>query len=137
MLPRLTREHNGTVLVRAFTDLKRHVIGDADFPWFLNERVVQSGIPTDQFLTRKLWDAGNSAPYGHGGDLTTINEAILNHGGEGRQARDAFAALPIGQQNAVVEFLKSLQILPEGATQPSMTSDEVLQLHRQRRGPLQ
>lgn len=137
MRPRLNRESDGTVLVRAFTDLKRHVIGDKDFPWFLNERVIQNGVPTNQFLTRKLWDVGNTGPYGHRGDLTTISEAILNHGGEGRQARDAFAALPAAQKNAVVEFLKSLQILPEGITRLEMTSDELLRLHLQRRGPIQ
>jgi CxxC motif-containing protein (DUF1111 family) len=63
-------------------------------------------------MTRKLWDVGNSAPYGHRGDLTTITEAILVHGGEARDSRDRFAALPTADQAAVVEFLKSLQVLP-------------------------
>jgi hypothetical protein len=111
--PRLERERNGTVIVRAFTDLKRHTICDADLPHFCNERVVQAGIPTDQFITRKLWDVGNSAPYGHRGDLTTITEAILAHGGEGRAARDEFTVLSVEQQAEVVEFLKTLQILPQ------------------------
>lgn len=137
MRPRLRRERDGTVLVRAFTDLKRHVIGDAQFPWFLNERVVQGGVPTDQFLTRKLWDVGNTAPYGHRGDLTTITEAILNHGGEGRQARDAFAALAAAERNAVVEFLKSLQILPEGVTQLNTTPEELKRLRDRLRAPVE
>jgi hypothetical protein len=66
------------------------------------------------FLTRKLWDAGNSAPYGHRGDLTTLTQAILAHGGEGRVSRDAFAALSKDDRDEVVEFLKSLQIVPDG-----------------------
>ncbi|MGI8991849.1 MAG: hypothetical protein ACR2I2_19990 [Bryobacteraceae bacterium] len=41
MRPRLQRESDGTVLVRAFTDLKRHVMSDKVFPWFLNERVAR------------------------------------------------------------------------------------------------
>ena len=32
--------------------------------------------PTEEFLTRKLWDVGSSDPYGHRGDLTTMTEAI-------------------------------------------------------------
>lgn len=113
--PRFTRQSDGTVLVRAFTDLKRHTICDTQDPYYGNEQLIQGGVPTDQFLTRKLWDVGNSAPYGHRGDLGTITEAILAHGAEGRAARDAFKALAADAQADIVEFLKSLQVLPEGA----------------------
>ncbi|PYT08625.1 MAG: hypothetical protein DMF49_04685, partial [Acidobacteria bacterium] len=82
---------------------------------FCNEKVVQEGVPVDQFITRKLWDAGNSAPYGHRGDLTTLTEAIESHGGEARAARDAFISLPRADRDDIIEFLKSLQILPDGA----------------------
>jgi CxxC motif-containing protein (DUF1111 family) len=68
--------------------------------------------PTEEFLTKKLWDVGNSDPYGHRGDLTTITEAIFFHGGEARDSRDALFALPQDDQNAIVEFLKALQVLP-------------------------
>ncbi|MGH8612177.1 MAG: di-heme oxidoredictase family protein [Gammaproteobacteria bacterium] len=44
-----------------------------------------------------------AAPYGHRGDLTTITEAILVHGGEARDSRDRFAALPTADQATVVE----------------------------------
>ncbi len=134
VFPRLTRDSGGRILVRAFTDLKRHVIGDAQFPWFLNERVVQAGVPTSQFLTRRLWDVGSSDPYGHRGDLTTITEATLAHGGEARQSRDAFAALSSAQQNAIVEFLKTLQTLPDGATSPVITAEEADRLRRRSPG---
>jgi Di-haem oxidoreductase, putative peroxidase len=75
---------------------------------------VQNGVPTDEFITRKLWDVGNSAPYGHRGDLGTITEAIVAHGGEATASRDAFNALPQSQQADIVEFLKSLQVVPQG-----------------------
>jgi len=52
--------------------------------------VVQGGIPTEMFLTHRLWDAGNSAPYGHRGDLTTLTEAIMAHGGEAATSRIDF-----------------------------------------------
>jgi cytochrome c peroxidase len=112
--PRLVRAADGTVTVQAFTDLKRHVICDDQVTEFGNEQLVQAGVPTTQFITRKLWDVGNSAPYGHRGDLSTITEAILAHGGEGRASRDSFAALPHDQQSEIVEFLKTLQVVPEG-----------------------
>jgi hypothetical protein len=72
-------------------------------------------VPVEQFLTRKLWDVGNTAPYGHRGDLTTITEAILHHAGEGRLARERFAALSGNEQGEIVEFLKQLRILPNGS----------------------
>jgi hypothetical protein len=120
--PRLERRYDGTAVVRAFTDLKRYNLCDDELQHFCNEQVVQAGIPTDEFLTRRLWDVGNSAPYGHVGDLTTITEAIYYHGGDARASRDAFFELSESQQAQIVEFLKSLQILPENT--PFLVVDE-------------
>ena len=127
--PGLERLPDGRALVRAFTDLKRHDLNDADLNHYANEQLPQGTLagnapastftvpptprPTRQFLTRKLWDAGNSAPYGHRGDLTTLTEAIYWHGGEARAARDAFFGLPARDQACIIEFLKTLQVLPE------------------------
>ena len=72
-------------------------------------------MPTDEWLTRKLWGFASEPPFLHHGRATLISEAILAHGGEAQEARDAFAALSQDDQAAVVEFLKTLQILPEGA----------------------
>jgi len=122
--PRLKKGKNGTAIVRAYTDLKRHNLCDDEGPgairWFCNEKLAQGrddqdGKPgTEFFLTRKLWDVGNSAPYGHRGDVSTITEAILLHGGEGRASRDAFAASDVKDQKALVTFLKTLQIVAQG-----------------------
>lgn len=128
---RLERLPDGRAIVRAYTDLKRHDISDGDYPHFANERLAQGTLPGSapasdfteppqprpvrQFLTRKLWDAGNSDPYGHRGDLTTLTEAIHFHGGEARASRDAYFALADDERAALIEFLKSLQVLPEGA----------------------
>ncbi|MCK5359223.1 MAG: hypothetical protein KAJ95_01280, partial [Gammaproteobacteria bacterium] len=104
--------------VSAYTDLKRHSLCDDDINWFCNEELAQGradaidGTPgTEFFLTRKLWDVGNTAPYGHRGDVHTITEAILLHGGEGRASRDAFEASSVKDQKALVTFLKTLQIV--------------------------
>ena len=114
--PNLDRAANGGAIVHAFTDLKRHVICDDQDPFFRNEKLVQSGVPVDQFITRKLWDVGNTAPYGHRGDLTTITEAIMHHAGEARPQREKFATLSANQQAEIVEFLKQLQVLPNGSS---------------------
>ncbi|MEW6131339.1 MAG: di-heme oxidoredictase family protein [Acidobacteriota bacterium] len=123
--PRLERAESGSAIVRAFTDLKRHVICDDQDPFYCNEKVVQAYVPTNQFLTRKLWDVGNSAPYGHRGDLTTITESIVHHAGEARPHRERFVALPKEQQAEIVEFLKQLQVLPNGS--PREVSESQLQ----------
>lgn len=46
------------------------------------------------------------------------------HGGEGRAARDAFVALKLVDQAAVVSFLKTLQVLPPG-TALTITEDQL------------
>lgn len=125
--PRLEPAEGGVAIVRAYTDLKRHVICDDQDTFFRNERVIQSGVPVDQFVTRKLWDVGNTAPYGHRGDLTTITEAILHHAGEARQQRERFAALAKDLQNEIVEFLKQLQVLPNGSPR-EVTDSELKKL---------
>ena len=107
--PHLERESDGSVLVPVFTDLKRHKMGDV----LNNEKLEQDGIPTDEWLTRKLWGFASEPPFLHHGRATLISEAILMHGGEAQQSRDIFGSLSPTDQAAVVEFLKSLQILPD------------------------
>ena len=111
----LVRAPFGGAIVRAYTDLKRHDLCGATDQFFCNERIAQAGISTREFLTRKLWDVGNSAPYGHRGDLTTLTEAIDHHHGEAKSSRDTFFSLSMTQQAAVIEFLKTLQVLPPGS----------------------
>ncbi len=127
--PRLERLPGGHAVVRAYTDLKRHDLNDGRYGHFANERAPQGNLagtaptalftepppprPLRQFLTRRLWDVGDSGAYGHRGDLTTMTEAIYFHGGEARASRDAFFALPPPDRAAVVEFLKTLQVLPD------------------------
>jgi hypothetical protein len=110
-LPRLERTAEGKAIVRAFTDLKRHRMG----PLCDNEKIVQGGVPTDQFLTKKLWGFASEPPFMHQGRATTITEAIRMHGGDAEEAREAFNGLPKEERDQVVEFLKSLQVLPFGS----------------------
>lgn len=122
--PRLEATPDGGAIVRAYTDLKRHNLCDSEDRFFCNEKVAQAGIPVSTFLTRKLWDVGSSAPYGHRGDLSTITEAIEHHAGEARASRTNFVNLPAYERAAIVEFLKTLQILPAGS--PMVVSESEL-----------
>lgn len=125
--PNVERTADGKGIVRAYTDLRRHVICDDQHPHFCNEQLPQNGVPTNQFLTRKLWDVGNTAPYGHRGDIDTIGEAIFDHGGEAAAARDEFEALPASSQTDLVNFLKTLQVLPQGVTVRRITPRQAAQ----------
>ncbi len=106
----VVRDDAGRWLIPAFTDLKRHVIADDERPHFANELLSQRFVERDQFLTSRLWGVGSSAPYGHRGDLTTLNEAIVNHGGEASESRQAYEALAELDRKRIVEFLLSLRI---------------------------
>jgi len=109
----LARDAEGRWLVPAFTDLKRHVVADAADPFFANELITQDFVPRDRFRTAPLWGVGSTAPYGHRGDLTTLAEAIGHHAGDARPAREAFEALPETDRGALIEFLKTLTVVPE------------------------
>jgi len=118
--PRL-RPRQGVVEVPAYTDLKLHDItcgpGDPNIEPLDMHR--PNGSPgffegNRKFITRKLWGFANEPPYFHHGQYTTIREAILAHCGEAEASRSAFEALSSQERDSVIEFLKSLQILPPG-----------------------
>jgi cytochrome c553 len=110
--PLLRRDAEGRVLVPAFTDLKRNVIADRRTPHFANEKLTHNFVTREQFRTAPLWGVASTAPYGHRGDLTTLTEAILAHGGEATASRDAFVALDELDRRRVIAFLQTL-CLPE------------------------
>jgi hypothetical protein len=119
--PRL-KPRGGVVLVPAYTDLKLHVM--ADGPADPNAEPLDQNQPAgspgffagnQKFITRKLWGLANAGPFGHAGKFTTMRKAInWGHNGEATASRRAFQALSSTQQDEIVEFLKSLQILPPG-----------------------
>lgn len=119
--PRLREDSRGVVMVPAYTDMKLHdVTSGPDDP---NRETLNMHFPASsaeffagnsRFLTKRLWGAGNSGPYFHHGKFTTLREAILAHAGEAAAERAAFAALPAYDRDSIVEFLKSLQVLPRG-----------------------
>ncbi|MBN9672638.1 di-heme oxidoredictase family protein [Roseibium aggregatum] len=108
----LQRDAQGRVLVPLYGDLKRHTIADPVNDTFGNELLAQRFVARDVFITAELWGIASTAPYGHRGDLTTLSEAILAHGGEAAQSREAYAALLEKDRQSVVAFLRSLEIAP-------------------------
>jgi|SRR5271169_909783 len=128
-LPRL-HAYGGVVMVPAYTDLKVHDITTGpDDP---NCEPLDQNQPADspgffagncKFITRKLWGFYNQGgAFMHQGKFTTAREAIAAHNGEALAQRKGFDALPVEQQNDLIEFLKSLQVLPPGSR--SLVVDE-------------
>jgi hypothetical protein len=127
--PRLRPGPGGIVHVPAFTDLKVHNICDGpDDP---NAEALDASQPAGspaffagnpRFITKKLWGVASEPPFFHHGLFTTLRQAVLAHGGEAAPARLAFRALPAEEQDAVIEFLKTLQVLPPGTRH--LTVDE-------------
>ena len=75
-----------------------------------------------KFLTRKLWGTANEPPYFHHGQFTTLRQAVLAHAGEALATRQAFEALATHEQDALIEFLKTLQVLPQAPRTSLWTS---------------
>jgi mono/diheme cytochrome c family protein len=107
---RLERNDKGEVLVPLFGDLKRHRIADQKVAVLGNELLAQRFVDRDVFMTGELWGIADTAPYGHRGDLVTLDEVIRAHGGEGSQSARAYEALPETDRTALIAFLKTLGI---------------------------
>lgn len=120
--PRLVAAHGADVLmVPAYTDFKLHDITDPNDPAEAetidqNQSLVSAKLRggNRRFLTKRLWGAANEPPFFHHGRYTTLRQAVLAHHGEALTERRAFQQLQPGDQNALIEFLKSLQVLPPG-----------------------
>lgn len=132
--PRLQPNADGVVIVQAYTDLKLHDISATSDPALDPEcepldQNQPAGSPgffagNCKFITRKLWGFYNQGgAFMHHGKFTTAREAIEAHNGEALSERIAFDALSADQQNELVEFLKTLQVLPPGSQ--SLVVDEL------------
>ena len=131
---------NGVVMVPAYTDLKVHDLsatgnaatGDPECePLDQNQPpTLHGGAPNPKFfagnckfITRKLWGFYNQGgAFMHHGKFTTAREAVEAHNGEAATEQQNFDNLTPDEKNDVIEFLKSLQILPSGSE--SLVVDE-------------
>ncbi len=118
--PRLTPV-NGIIRVAAYTDFKLHnICTGPDDP---NAEVVDQNQPSGSsaffsgnmfFLTKRLWNVGSSPNHYHHGKYTTIRESILAHAGEAQTIKSNFVNLSEYDKGSVIEFLKTLKVLPPG-----------------------
>ena len=109
---RLKKNDKGEWLIPLYSDLKRHLIVDAQNDKLGNELQAQRFVERDVFLTPRLWGVGSTAPYGHRGDFRMLDEIISAHGGDAAFARAAYLDLPQEERDQVIAFLRSL-IIPE------------------------
>lgn len=110
-LPAIKQPKGFSFLVRdLFTDFKRHDLG----PQFWERNY--DGKLRKEFMTPPLWGVGSSAPYGHDGRSITLHDAILRHGGEAQQAREAYTALGRLDRQDLLDFLESLVLFPPDDT---------------------
>ncbi len=106
----LEKDEQGRWLVPLFGDLKRHVIADTQVDTLGNELLSQRFVERNVFMTSELWGIGSTAPYGHRGNLTTLNEVIEAHGGSARASRDKWLKLNDETKSDINAFLKTLVI---------------------------
>ena len=97
------RNANQAAVVRLYGDLKRHDMGKA-----LAEDIDEGNVGASVFLTENLWGVGSTAPYLHDGRATTLTEAILYHGGEGKRSKEFFESASAADQQDLITFLDNL-----------------------------
>ena len=107
----LKQDENGRYLIPVFSDLRRHDMGeDGELD---NEEIIQGGVPTEHWMTRRLWGFASEPPFLHHGRATLISDAIKAHGGSANGARNRFIGLPQDEQDALIAFLKTMTISTE------------------------
>jgi len=88
--------------VAAYTDLLLHDMGPD-----LADICLGEASPSE-FRTEPLMGLRLRTKFLHDGRATSIEEAILEHGGEGAGARDRFKSLASDDRDALLVFLQSL-----------------------------
>jgi CxxC motif-containing protein (DUF1111 family) len=89
-------------LFQPYSDFLLHDMGS------LGDGIVQGDATGREIRTAPLWGLRMITTFLHDGRATTIDAAILAHDGQGRAARDRFAALSARDKARLLAFLKSL-----------------------------
>ena len=84
--------------VPIYSDLLLHDIGTGD-------GIVQGDAQGNEFRTPLIWLVA-VGPYLHDGRARTLTEAIDAHRAQALPVRDAYFALPVADQQAILKFLK-------------------------------
>jgi len=103
----MTELRNQTI--HPYTDLLLHDMGAG-----LADNMGEGAATGSEWRTAPLWSIGLTAgvsggeAYLHDGRARSLEEAILWHGGEAEQAKEAFRTMSAADRAALVKFLKSL-----------------------------
>jgi CxxC motif-containing protein (DUF1111 family) len=93
-------------MARLFSDLLVHHMGDG-----LADGITQGGAGPDEFRTAPLWGVGQRVFFLHDGRTSNLVEAIEAHRSRGSEANrviDGFKTLAPGEQQDLINFLRSL-----------------------------
>lgn len=87
-----------------YTDLLVHDMGSE-----LADGIREADVSESEFRTPPLWGLSSTGPpFLHDARASTLEEAILQHGGEASRSARAFQALGAGEREALIDFLLSL-----------------------------
>lgn len=92
--------------VNLFSDLLVHHMGKG-----LADGITQGGAGPDEFRTAPLWGIGQRVFFLHDGRTSNLVDAIRAHKGEGSEANkviENFNTLKTEEQQAIIDFLRSL-----------------------------
>jgi mono/diheme cytochrome c family protein len=101
----VSTDEDGKVMATWFTDFKRHDMGDE-----LADPSDPLGVGANMFLTRSLAGVGSTGPWLHDGRATTLEEAILAHGGEAEESAVAYKKLSAQEAESLTTYLENLVI---------------------------
>jgi CxxC motif-containing protein (DUF1111 family) len=96
-------------LIWPYSDFLLHDMGEG-----LADGQAVGDATGNEWRTPPLWGIGLTQRVSghtfflHDGRARNLTEAILWHGGEGRKARDRFAAAGADERDALIKFLESL-----------------------------
>jgi len=107
--PSLEINEKGELLIPFFSDLKRHKMGDLLNNEKIEQLATRNKVPTDEWITKKLWGFASEPPFLHHGRATLISEAIKVHGGDAENSKQEYMKLGEKEQAFVVEYLKTFQ----------------------------
>ena len=102
---KLEKDKDGNYLIPLYSDLKRHDMGQM----LDNERPLQKGVPTNYWLTKKLWGFYSEPPFLHHGRSNLLVDVIEMHQGDAKISSDAFFELSETEKVELLEFLKSFK----------------------------
>jgi CxxC motif-containing protein (DUF1111 family) len=92
--------------VNLFSDLVVHHMGKG-----LADGITQGGAGPDEFRTAPLWGVGQRVFFLHDGRTSNLADAIRahqSHGSEANQVIEQFNDLTVGEQQDIIDFLRSL-----------------------------